>query len=173
MNSACNFASGIFYFYTMKNLTSKMDKRTGMITAFFVVFAVAVPFLMFKSGAPRVALIVVSLIMSLAFITSYMMIPQLFIDQKAIIVKNNFVNIKIPFHDIKNIEVNPKIGLNIRTLGVGGLFGYFGYFNGNDIWYVTNVYHKVKVETKIGKIYMISPGNPEEFVTKIKSSISV
>jgi hypothetical protein len=84
----------------MKNLTSKMDKRTGLMTTFFVVFAVAVPFIMFKTGAPRVALFVVSLIMSLAFITSYMMIPQLFIDQKIIIVKNSFVNIKIPFQDI-------------------------------------------------------------------------
>ncbi len=152
----------------MKNLTSKMDKRTGLMTTFFVVFAVAVPFIMFKTGAPRVALFVVSLIMSLAFITSYMMIPQLFVDQKIVIIKNNFVNIKIPFQDIQNIEVS-NIGLNIRTLGVGGIFGHFGYYNGNDVWYVTNVYHKVKIETKTGKIYMISPENPEEFVNQVKN----
>ena len=146
-----------------------MDKRTGLMTTFFVVFAVAVPFIMFKIGAPRVALFVVSLIMSLAFITSYMMIPQLFVDQKVIIIKNNFVNIKIPFQDIQNIEASPNIGLNIRTLGVGGVFGHFGYYNGNDVWYVTNVYHKVKIETKTGKIYMISPENPEEFVNQVKN----
>ncbi len=145
-----------------------MDKRTGLMTTFFVVFAVAVPFIMFKTGAPRVALFVVSLIMSLAFITSYMMIPQLFVDQKIVIIKNNFVNIKIPFQDIQNIEVS-NIGLNIRTLGVGGIFGHFGYYNGNDVWYVTNVYHKVKIETKTGKIYMISPENPEEFVNQVKN----
>lgn len=156
----------------MKNLTSKMDKRTGLMTTFFVVFAVAVPFIMFKTGAPRVALFLVSLIMSLAFITSYMMIPKLFIEQNTIIVKNNFVNIKIPFQDIKKIEVNPNIELNIRTLGVGGVFGHFGYYNGNDVWYVTNVFHKVKIETKTGKIYMVSPENPEEFVTKIESGVS-
>ena len=153
----------------MKNFTSKMDKRTGLMTTSFVVFAVAVPFVMYKLGAPRVSLFMVSLIMALAFITSYMMIPQLFLNDKTIVIKNNFVNIKIPFQDIQNIEACPNIGLNIRTLGVGGVFGHFGYFNGNDVWYVTNVYHKVKIETKTGKVYMISPENPEEFIKIVKN----
>ena len=153
----------------MKNFTSKMDKKTGLMTTSFVVFAVAVPFVMYKLGAPRVSLFMVSLIMALAFITSYMMIPQLFLNDKTIVIKNNFVNIKIPFGDINTIEENPKIGLNIRTLGVGGVFGHFGYYNGNDVWYVTNVYHKVKIETKTGKVYMISPENPEEFIKIVKN----
>ena len=146
-----------------------MDKRTGLMTTSFVVFAVAVPFVMYKLGAPRVSLFMVSLIMALAFITSYMMIPQLFLNDKTIVIKNNFVNIKIPFQDIQNIEACPNIGLNIRTLGVGGVFGHFGYYNGNDVWYVTNVYHKVKIETKTGKVYMISPENPEEFIKIVKN----
>lgn len=146
-----------------------MDKRTGLMTTSFVVFAVAVPFVMCKLGAPRVSLFMVSLIMALAFITSYMMIPQLFLNDKTIVIKNNFVNIKIPFDDINTIEENPKIGLNIRTMGVGGLFGHFGYFNGNDVWYVTNINNKVKIEMKSGKIYMISPENPEEFIKKVKN----
>ena len=54
----------------MKNFTSKMDKKTGLMTTSFVVFAVAVPFVMYKLGAPRVSLFMVSLIMALAFITS-------------------------------------------------------------------------------------------------------
>lgn len=153
----------------MKNFTSKMDKKTGLMTTSFVVFAVAVPFVMYKLGAPRVSLFMVSLIMALAFITSYMMIPQLFLNDKTIVIKNNFVNIKIPFQDIQNIEACPNIGLNIRTLGVGGIFGHFGYYNGNDVWYVTNVYHKVKIETKTGKVYMISPENPEEFIKIVKN----
>ena len=153
----------------MKNFTSKMDKRTGLMTTSFVVFAVAVPFVMYKLGAPRVSLFMVSLIMALAFITSYMMIPQLFLNDKTIVIKNNFVNIKIPFDDINTIEENPKIGLNIRTMGVGGLFGHFGYFNGNDVWYVTNINNKVKITRKSGKIYMISPENPEEFIKKVKN----
>lgn len=153
----------------MKNFTSKMDKKTGLMTTSFVVFAVAVPFVMYKLGAPRVSLFMVSLIMALAFITSYMMIPQLFVDQKVIIIKNNFVNIKIPLQDIKNIEASPNIGLNIRTLGVGGVFGHFGYYNGNDVWYVTNIHNKVKITMKSGKIYMISPENPEEFIKKVKN----
>lgn len=146
-----------------------MDKRTGLMTTSFVVFAVAVPFVMCKLGAPRVSLFMVSLIMALAFITSYMMIPQLFLNDKTIVIKNNFVNIKIPFDDINTIEENPKIGLNIRTMGVGGLFGHFGYFNGNDVWYVTNINNKVKITMKSGKIYMISPENPEEFIKKVKN----
>ena len=80
------------------------------------------------------------------------------------------MNIKIPFGDINTIEKNPKIGLNIRTMGVGGVFGHFGIFNGNDVWYVTNIHNKSKNnETKTGKIYMISPENPEEFIKIVKN----
>ena len=79
------------------------------------------------------------------------------------------MNIKIPFQDIQNIEACPNIGLNIRTLGVGGVFGHFGYYNGNDVWYVTNIHNKVKITMKSGKIYMISPENPEEFIKIVKN----
>ena len=78
-----------------------------------------------------------------------------------------FVNIKIPVENIEKIERFEKIGFNFRTFGVGGLFGYFGYFNSNDVWYVTNIKKKVKITMKSGKIYMISPENPDDFLNTI------
>lgn len=57
---------------------------------------------------------------------------------------------------------------NIRTFGVGGLFGYFGYFNGNDVWYVTNVDKKIQIKMKSGKTYMISPENTEDLLRQLE-----
>ena len=74
------------------------------------------------------------------------------------------INIK----EIETFGTLDKIGLNLRTAGVGGLFGYFGYFNGKDVWYVTNTKKKVKMILNSGKVYMISPENPDDFVKEVQ-----
>jgi hypothetical protein len=51
---------------------------------------------------------------------------------------------------------------------VGGLFGYFGYFNGKEVWYVTNTHKKVKIVLESGKVYMISPENTDDFVQEVE-----
>ena len=114
------------------------------------------------------------IILSGAFIFAFFMIPKINLSENAIHVKNAFVNFKISIQDIGQIEKVEKLGLNIRTFGAGGVFGYFGYFNGNDVWYVTNIYKKVKITMKSGKIYMLSPENTEDFIqqiTNLKSKI--
>lgn len=99
------------------------------------------------------------------------MIPKISANEEKIEVKNKFVDFYIPINSIEKIEKIEKLGLNLRTFGIGGVFGHFGYFNGNDVWYVTNSYKKVKITMKSGKIYMISPENPEEFIQYISTKI--
>ena len=57
-----------------------------------------------------------------------MMIPQLFLNDKTIVIKNNFVNIKIPFDDINTIEENPKIGFKYKNNGRWRTFWAFWVF---------------------------------------------
>lgn len=99
------------------------------------------------------------------------MIPKIIANEEKIEVKNKFVDFYIPINSIEKIERIEKLGFNLRTFGIGGVFGHFGYFNGNDVWYVTNSYKKVKITMKSGKIYMISPENPEEFIQNIFTKI--
>ena len=82
------------------------------------------------------------------------------------------IGASVKYVNKKIIEISKyeKIGFNFRTFGVGGLFGYFGYFNGNDVWYVTNIKKKIKISLT-GKVYMISPENPECFLEETKKLI--
>jgi len=149
--------------------TAKMDSMTKILSFIFGGICVgAIVMLLYfrKSGEPYMWITMV--ILSAALVSSYLMIPKIFLNDEIINIKNIFVNIKIPVADIHTIEKYERIGFNIRTFGVGGLFGYFGYFNGNDVWYVTNIRKKIRITMKSGKIYMISPENPEEFISEIQ-----
>lgn len=149
--------------------TAKMDSLTKIFSFIFGGICVgAIIMLLFfrKSGEPFMWITIV--ILFAALVSSYLMIPRIFVNKEIISIKTTFVNIKIPVADIQTIEKYERIGFNIRTFGVGGLFGYFGYFNGNDVWYVTNIRKKVKISMKSRKIYMISPENPDEFINEIK-----
>ena len=61
---------------------------------------------------------------------------------------------------IENIKTAEHVrALGIRTLGVGGLFGYTGWFNGNEEWFVTDRQKAVKLTTD-KKTILISPEDP-------------
>ena len=153
---------------------AKMDKWTLFYTILYIFFSIGMVIFTFETEESKFPIILMGIILSGAFIFSYFMIPKISLSENAIHVKNSFVNFKISIQDIGQIEKVEKLGLNIRTFGAGGVFGYFGYFNGNDIWYVTNIYKKVKITMKSGKIYMFSPENTEDFIqqiTNLKSKI--
>jgi hypothetical protein len=77
--------------------------------------------------------------------------------------------------DIKSIELLDKESLKgtIRTFGVGGLFGYWGKFSNNKIgvmtWYATKRENAVLITTFSNKKVLLTPDNPELFVSVIRS----
>lgn len=153
--------------------TARMDRATMIYTIIFGAFSAgAIAFLAYTATVEDQAVkwIVTALLLAAA-ISAYLMIPKLEITNQTIYIKNFFVTIKIPVADIAEIEKYERIGFNVRTFGVGGLFGYFGYFNGNDVWYVTNIKKKIKIKLKSGKVIMISPEDPAVFLTTVRSLI--
>lgn len=72
------------------------------------------------------------------------------------------------------VFVRPKVGTNndIRTFGIGGVFGYLGYFYaknwGNYIAYVTDGNNMVAIETTKKK-YVVSCENPQTLIDNIKN----
>lgn len=154
--------------------TAFMDKWTKFYTFLFILISIGTFLFLLYKKAPVIASVVLSIILLSSFMISYLLIPKISANNSEITVKNSFVNIKIPVSEINHVEKIDKLGFNIRTLGVGGVLGHFGYFNGNDVWYVTNSYKKVKITMKSGQIYMLSPENPKEFIqyiTNLKSNI--
>lgn len=151
----------------MKNFTAKPDKWTKLYTFIFILFTIWILYFTYQSNAPKIAFILPFIVLLAAFLVSYLMIPKILIENKNIVIKNTFTTIILSSSEIKTIEVYPKIGMNVRTFGVGGIFGFFGYFNWGEVWYVTNIYKKIKITTHKNKVYLISVENPSEFLQLI------
>lgn len=79
----------------------------------------------------------------------------------------------IDLSEIISVEFKPHAMTgSVRTFGIGGLFGYVGYFRNSILKsykaYVTHLGKTVVLRTKEGEI-VVSPDDPEVFVTSIKS----
>ncbi|TXF79602.1 PH domain-containing protein [Chryseobacterium sp.] len=149
--------------------TAGMDRATAVYSVIFgVICAGVVATLLFFGEKGEMALVLIpAVVLVAATVTAYLMIPKISVGDGKVMVKNTFVNIVFPVVSITRVERYEKVGFNIRTFGVGGVFGYFGYFNGNDVWYVTNIRKKVKITLKTGKVYMVSPEDPDGFIDEI------
>ncbi|WP_027377848.1 PH domain-containing protein [Kaistella palustris] len=152
--------------------TAKMDQGTRLLTVILLIlmplFAVTPFFIKPAQPVPAVALMI---ILIGAVVISYGFVPKsIEVSESRIIIKNLYGRVAINIKDIKTLEQITTLGFNFRTFGVGGLFGYFGYFNKGEVWYVTNRHKKVRITLQSGKIYMISPGDPEKFVATVTES---
>jgi hypothetical protein len=87
-----------------------------------------------------------------------------------LIIRRLAGDVKINRTQIKSVELleKDKIGLAIRTFGVGGLFGYYGKFAssqlGNMTWYATRKDRIVLVRTIDNKKIILTPNEPDKFV---------
>ncbi len=150
--------------------TAKMDETTNMITVIVLLFLLLFPISSFFFEPPKPAISIISFVLMYGVIfISYGFIPKrIAVSTDQILIKNLFGSVVINIKEIETFGTLEKIGLNLRTAGVGGLFGYFGYFNGKDVWYVTNTKKKVQIILQSGKVYMISPENPDDFVKAVQ-----
>lgn len=145
--------------------TASMDTYTKVMTVVFIIFFSVVIFALVQSDQ-RFVFWPVSIVVAV-IVTAYLMVPKIDLEQGRLKIKNTFADIQVPVKSIKNVELITKTGFNLRTFGIGGLFGYFGYFNGNDVWYVTNIRKKVKIQTE-KKTYLISPEEPQKLINEIE-----
>jgi hypothetical protein len=89
-----------------------------------------------------------------------------------LIVRRMVLSVHIRRSDILRVEqIDRKmIRGSIRTFGVGGLFGYYGYFSnmtlGRMLWYVTSRDKPVLVTTRENRKIIVTPDNPGQFVAE-------
>ena len=150
--------------------TAKMGETTKMITLIVLLFLILFPIssFFFEPPKPMISIISFVLMYGVIFISHGFIPKRIAVSTDQILVKNLYGSIIINIKEIETFGTLEKTGVNLRTAGVGGLFGYFGYFNGKDIWYVTNTKKKVKMVLHSGKVYMISPENPDDFVKEVQ-----
>lgn len=81
----------------------------------------------------------------------------------------------IKLSEINSVEEKPNAMLgSIRRFGIGGVFGYIGYFSNSILGrykaYSTHTKQTVVINTKEEQI-IISPDNPREFVASLMEAI--
>lgn len=145
------------------------------MTIILVLFLLIFPLISFFFEPRRIIVSIFSLVIMYGVVLiSYAFIPKkILITDSQILIKNLFGKVTINLDEMYSIAKVEKASFNLRTFGVGGLFGYFGYFNGKDVWYVTNIHKKIKITLKSGKVYMISPENPDDFSNEIQTRKSL
>lgn len=150
--------------------TARMDKRTRAITIALLIILPLIAISSFLLQPPKLLVsISLTVVLFAAIFISYSLVPKrIAISADQILIKNLFGASIINIKEIETILKVKATGFNLRTFGVGGLFGFFGFFNGDDVWYVTNIHHKVKIKLKSGKIYMISPDHSVDFIREIE-----
>lgn len=112
--------------------------------------------------------VVISVLLFLILPFSYMLRPRLFVSPTHFEMRSILYSIKLPIREIKMVEMDQERTVNIRTFGIGGVFGYFGYYNGKDLWLVTNNSKRVVLKTTKGKTYVVSPQDPVQLINEIK-----
>ena len=153
---------------------------TYTVTAFLIVEAIGISIALFLTTSRTMALLVTSLIvicntLIIGFTSLYA--PRGFIvDESGITVVRKRAAVHIGFTSIQQVSriERERFMKALRTLGNGGLFGYYGHFRnkelGNFRMYATNGHNGVLIQAD--KPYVITPDRPDEFVETVKSYLS-
>lgn len=93
-------------------------------------------------------------------------------EDRKLVIYRPFQNKFFATEDILNVSLVDRKELknSLRVFGVGGLFGYFGLFRnsryGTMIWYATRRDQFVVIERSNGKTIVLSPNDPNSFVSE-------
>lgn len=97
-------------------------------------------------------------------------------DRKLIIMRMGWSK-HIDLSDISNIEFKPHaMSGSIRTWGIGGLFGYIGYFHNSELGsykaYATKGANSVILEVADQRI-VVTPDHPQFFVKALREAVAM
>ena len=119
-----------------------------------------------------VPVLILCVLLSVLVVSFLISVSSYTIETDNITINKRIGNIVINKSDIQSIKLLSKDDLKwtIRTFGVGGLFGYYGKFSNRKIgsmtWYVTHRNKTILITTTAGKKILISPDEPETFITE-------
>jgi len=155
---------------------ASLDKTSRLITlAITILFAAIICWKFFVDVNPQANFkIPVAIGLALIYVSSYLFSTKSYeLNQTELLIRRPLVNVTINPQQIKNaIAMDRKtMGWAARTFGVGGLFGFYGYFFnakfGNMTWYATRKDRVILIETFQGKKIVISPDNPDQFLNAL------
>lgn len=154
--------------------SANLDSLSKIITNAFIIVTLVIFFLHVTSitntSTDTTALLFV---LFPAIIITWGISPQYYlVTDSAVVIKRPLGNINLPVEKIDGITTVDRkdLGMSLRLLGSGGLFGYLGLFTSTVIGkhqrWCTNKENLVLIECK-GKKILISPSDPLEFVQNV------
>ncbi|HXB29304.1 MAG TPA: PH domain-containing protein [Puia sp.] len=161
----------------MKTFKTSLDINAYLITIGFAILFVMIIAVQFShwesSGAVKYFLVV---LLSLIYFMAYLYMPLDYkISNEELIIHRLVKSIHIPRNNIVSAESVDKemISWSLRTMGVGGLFGYYGRFMnyriGNMIWYATRKDRAVLIRTVNDEKIILTPDEPVRFLAALNS----
>jgi len=143
----------------METFTASLDTTSKIITGFIFLMVVAGVVMIFFQN-PWFAGLGVAVIPALLIVFTYIYsISSYQIADDKLVIKRPFsmFDKEISLSDIESVQVPDKNDFSgtIRTAGVGGLFGYYGYFMNNKLgtfrMYATNGKNRILIILKSKK----------------------
>lgn len=115
------------------------------------------------------------LILLIFFICACFGVNGYSISEKVLLIHRLGWVTRIDLNKLDNAKYDPNVTVgSIRVWGIGGLFGYVGYFRNSALGkykaYTTNTKNTLMLEVS-NKTIVISPDFPKEFVEAIQSTI--
>jgi Bacterial PH domain len=161
----------------MKTFKTSLDLNAYLITigvALLFVMIIAVQF-SHRESSEAVRFFFISLL-SLIYFLAYLYMPLDYkITNEELTIHRHIRSIHIPRKNIVSAESVDKemISWSLRTVGVGGLFGYYGRFMnyriGKMIWYATRKNRAILVRTVNDDKIILTPDEPEKFLAGLNS----
>lgn len=164
----------------MKTFTTSLDKFNKITTiAVCVVIIGVIVFALTLTDElvnEQKALPVIPISLTLILLIAYAFRPNNYaVSDDKLLIHRMISDVKILRSDIKSVEMidESKVKNSIRTFGSGGFFGSYGKFwnstLGSMTWYITRKENFVLVTTNDEKKILLTPDEPEAFVTSLSS----
>lgn len=162
----------------MKTFTTSLDKFNKITTsAVLILVVVIIGFAVYLTGQsdPEILWITIIPIVLICLITYSFRPNNYTISDDKLLIHRLVGDIEIMRNSIKSVEIIDEVKVlnSIRTFGSGGFFGNFGKFWNSELgkmtWYVTRKDKFVMVIINDENKIILTPDEPEEFVTALSS----
>ena len=157
---------------------TSLDKTAQIITSFVtLIFVVIIIFqYLLSKDMGNVATVIIPLVFLLIYAVSFGLRPVSYIvNYNEVIIHRPISDVKIKRNLIKSAEIIDKdeIKGSIRTLGNGGLFGYYGKFTnyklGKMTWYATRRDKIILIETNDNRKIILTPDDPQRMIAELNN----
>jgi hypothetical protein len=153
---------------------ASLDKITKVMTIIVTVLMVGAMFspAFSPEKAGKVMPFVLSGFIIISYLLAYLFRPLRYsVSGDKLTIHRPIGNVVINKSDIEQVVAlsSDDLKMTIRTFGVGGLFGFYGWFYntrlGKMTWYATRRTDAVLVKTKASKKIVLTPDETEQFVS--------